>query len=188
MRSGAGKKWVYSIAILAFGVVTLPVTAPMFYLTTDYLRGHPQGRHGAQPEHLVGLWSRDVTVESDFLGQAFYLMPDGRLVGTPGLTFRRWHFDNNKLYVDSVSMCGNCFQGNVTTERLVSFESVDRINISDPNGEVRSGIVGKYSRVVISPQFKAELRKREESESEKESFKARRMLMVIEHFERLTKS
>jgi hypothetical protein len=132
----------------------------------------------------VGLWVRDETVIYDYKGQAFYLMPDGKIAGTQGMTFRRWHFDNDNLFLDSWSGCGNCYHGVQTTERTAEFSGPDTLLITDKTGAAKKGVVGKYRRVKITEALKSELDLLRKSENEEESFKARCTVNAIEHYER----
>ncbi len=179
-----GRRWIYLVAFLAVGFLLLPIIEPYFFSIRDQLRGHPQGAHGTHPQKFVGLWVREETVMYDFTGQAFYLMPDGKIAGTQGMTFRRWHFDNNTLFLDSWSGCGNCYHGVQTTERTAEFSGPDALLITDKTGAAKKGVVGKYRKVKITEALKSELDLLRKSENEEESFKARCMQNAIEHYER----
>lgn len=145
-----------------------------------------QGRHGTLPDRFVGLWVRDTKIEFDTLGQAFYLMPDGRFAGMPGMTVRRWHFDGNTFFVDSVSRCGNCYQGNVTSEASATFSDPDHmILVSRDKGQTK-GFVGHYRRIQITKELKDLMAKQSESEDDEISFRARMVKKVIEHQEALS--
>ena len=120
----------------------------------------------------------------DYTGQAFFLMTDGKIAGTQGMTFRRWHFDNNTLFLDSWSGCGNCYHGVQTTERTAEFSGPDALLITDKTGAAKKGVVGKYRRVEITEALKSELGLLQKSETEEESFKARCTFNAIEQFER----
>lgn len=159
----------------------------MFFPIRDALRGHPEGPHRTQPQKFVGLWIRDKSVIYDFLGQSFYLMSDGRFAGMSGMTARRWHFDNNCLFIDSVSLCGNGYQGNVTTEYSINFVDADQLIVTNRNETAMRGISGRYRRVEITGALKAELSRLEKSKDEGVSFKARSELMAIKQFENLSK-
>lgn len=172
------------VALLAVGFLLSPVISPYFYAIRDQLRGHPQGAHGTHPQNFVGLWVREETVMYDYRGQAFYLMPDGRIAGTQGMTFRRWHFDNNTFFLDSWPGCGNAFRGVETTERTAEFSGPDVLLIADKSSAAKKGVVGKYRRVKITEALKSELDLLQKSENEEESFKARCRLNAIEHYER----
>src|SRR5438105_5040543 len=107
-RRGRNKMYfIIGVPLLCIALAPFPLGLGMIYPIRDILRGHPQWPHGAQPLNFVGLWIRDESVMYDFVGQAFYLMPDGRFAGLSGMTERRWHFDKNYLFIDSVSRCGN---------------------------------------------------------------------------------
>jgi hypothetical protein len=173
--------------LFCFALAPFPLGLGMIYPIRDHLRGHPEGPHGTQPRNFVGLWIREESVKYDFLGQAFYLMPDGRFAGMPGMTKRRWHFDDDCLYIDSVSLCGNCYQGNVTSEHTIKFIAADHLLVTNRNMNVKRGITGQYRRVEITDAFKSELSRLEESSDEGESFKARSALRAIEQFEILSK-
>lgn len=155
----------------------------MIYHISDFFRGHPQGYHGTQPARFVGLWVRDESVIYDFLGQAFYLMPDGRFAGMRGMTERRWHFDADRLFIDAVSRCGNCYAGNVTTELKVELKGEHEISVTSGSENPKRGILGTYRRVEITEAIRADLARRLESTDEVESFKARCVLSAIEDFE-----
>src|SRR5688500_5453773 len=117
-------RWYFIIGAPLLWFVLAPFSlfgCGMIYPVWDVLRGHPAGRHGAQPPSFVGFWIREEVEMYDFLGQAFYLMPDGRFAGMAGMTSRRWHFDDDRLFIDSVARCGNCYQGNVTAEHSIRF-------------------------------------------------------------------
>ncbi len=102
-------KWYFIVGLPLFSFVLgpFPFGIGLYFPIRDNLRGHPQGRHGTQPSDFFGLWVRDKSIEFDFIGQAFYLMPDSRFAQTTGMTERHWHFDNNCLFVDSFSRCGH---------------------------------------------------------------------------------
>lgn len=172
--------------MLYFALAPFPPGLGMVYLIRDTLRGHPQGSHGTQPQNLVGLWVREETLMYDFLGQAFYLMPDGKLAGTQGMTERRWHFDNERLYIDAVSRCGNCYRGNVTTKHTTQFVGADQLIVTN-RLNAKKGIVGTYRRVEITDALKPEMSRLEQSKDEVESFKARSVLRAVEHFEMMSK-
>lgn len=159
----------------------------MIYRITDSLRGHPQGPHGTQPARFTGLWVRDESVLYDFLGQAFYLMPDGRFAGMRGMTERRWHFDANRLFIDAVSRCGNCYAGNVTTELKIVFKGDDEMTVIDGSVISQRGIVGRYRRFEITDHLRLDLTLLAESTDEEESFKARCVLRAIKDSESLSK-
>jgi len=173
---------------LFFALAPFPFGLGLIYPVRDTLRGHPQGPHGSQPQEFVGLWVRDESVMYDFIGQAFYLMPDGRFAGMPGMTLRRWHFDANCLFVDSVSQCGNCYQGNVTSEHTIKFVGLDQLLVKNRAEDKKHGIAGHYRRVEITDDLKSELRRLDKSDDEAASFKARTVLKVIDHFETRSKS
>ena len=182
-------KWCFilGVPLLSFALAPFPLGCGMIYPIGDTLRGHPQGAHGSQPQNFVGLWIREETVMYDFLGQAFYLMPDGRFAGMGGMTQRRWHFDDNRLFIDSVSRCGNCYRGNVTTEHDIKFVDADQMIVTNQDKLAKRGIAGKYRRVEITGALKSEMSRLEESTNEGESFKARTVLRAIEQFEILSK-
>jgi hypothetical protein len=175
------------VPLLCFVLLPFPIGCGLIYPIRDVLRGHPAGTHGSQPQKFVGLWIRDETVEFDFLGQAFYLMPDGRLAGLTGMTERRWHFDNNCLFVDSVSRCGNCYSGNVTTEHTISFSGEGKMFVTNKNKAAKRGIAGNYRRAEITGDLKAEMSRLSRSANDDESFRARMVLRAVEMFEGLSK-
>jgi len=158
----------------------------MIYPIKDSLRGHPQKPHGTQPPKFVGFWIREETVMFDFVGEAFYLMPDGTFAGRSGMTSRHWHFDNNRLFVDSISRCGNCDRGNVTTEYTVNFVDSEQLLITNRDKSAKRGIGGTYRMVKITDDLKANLARMQESKDEDKSFKARCAIAAIEQFESLS--
>ncbi len=190
------RRWVQRGKIFAVvGLPTLLVLAffslfglgPFVYPITDALRGHPHGRHGTQPLKFIGLWVRDETVEYDSFGQAFYLTSDGRFAGSMGMTERRWHFDKGHFYVDSISHCGNCNHGNITTEASVTFTDADHMTLSSKDTVEGRGLVGHYRRVQITPDYTALVAKQMDSEDDTTSFRARSVERAIQHFEFLSK-
>lgn len=186
----AKRIWNFIIGVplmcFVFGPLPFPLSLGFYYPIRDHLRGHPDGRHGTLPDRFVGLWVRDTTIEFDTLGQAFYLMPGGRFAGMPGMTVRRWHFDRNTFFVDSVSRCGNCYQGNVTSEASASFSDPDHmILVSRDKGQTK-GLVGHYRRIQITKELKDLMAKQSESEDDEISFRARMVKKVIEHHEALS--
>lgn len=190
IRNVLGKYKVYliiGVPLVFIALAPFPLGCGMIYPIGDSLRGHPQGPHGNHPQKFVGLWIRDETVMFDFLGQAFYLMPNGRFAGMSGMTERRWHFDDNSLYIDSVSRCGNCYQGNVTSEYSVRFIGTDQLLVENNSKDVKRGIGGKYRKFEITDNLKAELSRQEHSTDENGSFKARTIQRAIEQFERLSR-
>jgi len=182
-------KWYFIIGVplICFALIPFPIGCGMIYPITDRLRGHPEGPHGSHPQRFAGLWIRDESVEFDFLGQAFYLMPDGRFAGMPGMTQRRWHFDDGCLFIDSVSRCGNCYQGNVTTEHMVTFNGATKMLVSNKDKNATRGIAGTYRRVEIDAALKANMNLLKESPDEVQSFRARMVLKAIDQFESLSK-
>lgn len=182
-------KWCFIVGVplLCFALAPFPLGCGMIYPISDTLRGHPQGPHGAQPQNFVGLWIRDEAVMYDFLGQAFYLMPDGRFAGMGGMTERRWHFDDNCFFIDSVSRCGNCYQGNVTDEHTIRFIGADQLFVTNRDEDANRGIAGKYRRVEINGALKSEMSRLKDSVNEGESFKAHTVLRALEQFELLSK-
>lgn len=183
-------KWYFIVGVPLLWFALAPFSlfgCGMIYPIRDTLRGHRQGPHGSQPPNLVGLWIRDEYVKYDFLGQAFYLMPDGRFAGIPGMTRRRWHFDDNRLFVDSVSLCGNCYQGNVTIEHTIKLVGADQLFVTNRDKAAKKGIAGEYRRVAVTGTLKSELKRLKESKDDSKSFKAHTVLMAIEQFENLSK-
>lgn len=178
--------FIVGVPLVCFALAPFPIGCGMIYPISDNLRGHPQKPHGAQPQHFVGLWIREESVMYDFLGQAFYLMPDGRFAGMQGMTVRRWHFDDECLFIDSVSRCVNCYQGNVTTEHTTKFNGADQLYITNRNENTTRGLAGNYLRVEITNELKSDLSLQAESKDEGESFKARCVLRAIEQFETLS--
>ncbi len=179
--------FIVGVPLLFFALTPFPLGCGMIYPIRDTLRGHPQGSHGTQPQKLVGLWIRDESMTFDFLGQAFYLMPDGRFAGMPGLTERRWHFDDNTLFIDSVSRCGNCYQGNITTEHTIRFVGADQLFVTSRNKKAQRGVAGKYQRVETTDALKSNMARLQESKDEGESFKSLSVLRAIKQFENLSK-
>lgn len=178
-------KWFFIIGVpvLGFVLVPFPIGICMIFPIVDTLRGHPEGPHGTQPAKFVGLWINEKAVKYDFRGQAFYLMSDGRLAGMNGMTSRRWHFDDGSLFVDAVSHCGNCYQGNVTSSYSVHFKDENHLTISNRDPNVSRGIGGHYERVDITAALKSEYEAMANSQDDDESFKGRNVLQVIEAFE-----
>lgn len=182
-------KWYFIIGVpmVSFVLAPFPLGMGMIYPITDTLRGHPQSPHGTQPKNLVGFWMREESKKYDFLGTAFYLMPDGRFAGNGGMTSRRWHFDDDVLFVDAVSRCGNCFAGNVTSTHSIKFDGPDRLHIVKKDGNVERGIAGNYRRVKITDALKAEMTRLGQSKDDEEFFKGRAVMGAIDHFENLSK-
>ena len=186
----ARKKWHFIIGLPLFSFLFLgpiPVGLVFYYPIRDKLRGHPQGHHGTQPPQFVGLWVRDKVEEFDFIGQAFYLMPNGRFGQMTGMTERRWHFDKNRFFVDAVSRCGNCYQGNITSEFTAKFLSPDQLVITKDNKESEREIGGIYRRLQVTDKLKAEMNKLAMSDDDSESFKARMVLEAIKFSESYSK-
>jgi hypothetical protein len=179
--------FIIGVPLLCFALAPFPFGFGMIYAITDSLRGHPIRPHGSQPQNFVGLWVREESVMFDFVGQAFYLLPDGRFAATGGMTQRRWHFDNNRLFIDSVSRCGNCYRGNVTTYYSVQFVGTDQLIVTNLNEHTKRGVAGKYRRHEVTDTLKSEFSRLEESKDEGESFKARSVLRAIELSEVMSK-
>lgn len=171
------------VPLLCVGFGPFPYGCGLGYPILDRLRGHPDEPHGTQPPSFVGLWVHDQPIPFDFQGQAFYLLPDGRVAGMQGMTVRRWHFDKDRFFVDSVSRCGNCYRGNVTAEYNVAFKGPSEIFVTNRDVSVTRGIRGTYHKVTITDSLRSDLNRRKDSKNESESFKARHVLRVIEHFE-----
>jgi hypothetical protein len=180
--------FIIGVPLLSIAFAPFPLGCGMIYPLRDHLRGHPQGRHGTQPQNLAGLWVRDETVMYDSLGQSFYLMPDGRLAGTGGMTERRWHFDNSRLFMDSVSRCGNCYQGNVTDEHKIKLIGADQMSVTNTDKDEKRGIGGQYRKVEITENLRSEVGNLHESKNELEKFRAGCVLNAIQHFEVLSRS
>ncbi|MEI7985204.1 MAG: hypothetical protein WCI55_06215 [Armatimonadota bacterium] len=178
--------FIIGLPLLSCGLSPFPFGCGLIYSIGDTLRGHPQMPHGTQPPSYVGLWIRDEFVQFDFVGQSFYLMSDGKFVGIAGMTRRCWHFDNSHLFVDSVSLCGNCYQGNVTTKYTTQFIDSDQLLITNQNKNAEKGISGHYRRFKITAALKSNLNRLKESPDEDKSFKARSVLYAIEGFENLS--
>jgi hypothetical protein len=177
--------FIVGVPLLCAALAPFPGCGLM-YPIRDTLRGHPQGPHGTQPKNLVGFWIREESVMYDFLGQAFYLMPDGRFAGMRGMTVRRWHFDDDRLFIDSVSRCGNCYRGNVTAEHTIRFVGAEQLVVTNRDENAKRGVGGKYRRVEIDDALRSEMSRLSESTDDGESFKARTVLRAIEHFETLS--
>lgn len=183
------RKWYFILGVPLLWFILAPFSlfgCGMIYPIVDTLRGHPEGPHGTHPARFAGMWIRDKVIEYDFLGQAFYLMPSGRLAGMMGLTERRWHFDDDRLYVDAVSRCGNGYQGNVTTTYKVKFVGDDQIVVANEGKDATRGIQGTYRRVRIDAGKKAELTQLAKADGA-EGFRSRMVLQAIESFEILSK-
>jgi hypothetical protein len=183
-------KWYLIVGVPLLWFVLAPFSlfgCGMIYPIMDTLRGHPQGAHGSHPQKFAGLWIRDEYVEFDFLGQAFYLLPEGRFAGMMGMTERRWHFDDNCLFIDAVSRCGNCYAGNVTTEHTIRFDGADQLLVTNKDKNATRGIAGRYRRVEIDAALKKEMTQRAKSTDDEQSFKARMVLQAIDQFEHLSK-
>jgi hypothetical protein len=178
-------KWwlIVGAPLLWIVLAPFPTGLGMIYPIWDILRGHPAGRHGAQPQNLVGFWIRDEVEMYDFLGTAFYLMPDGRFAGMPGMTVRRWHFDDDRLFVDAVSRCGNCYRGSATTQYTIQLVGADRLLVTPVDKDADRGIGGSYLKVEINPALRSRMGRLEKSVEEDESFRARTVLMAIEQHE-----
>lgn len=181
-----GRKWIKKTAIFfavavpaCFFLAPFPFGAGVIFTIKDSLRGHPQRPHGHQPVKYVGLWVRDETEMYDFLGQAFCLLPDGNFAGMMGMTSRYWHYDHNRLYIDAVSHCGNCYQGNVTSEYELHFTGDNRLLILSLNGRERKGIGGVYRRVEIGSALQQRLTTEAQSADDLVRFKARMVLQAI---------
>jgi hypothetical protein len=182
------KKWWFIVGapLLLFVLAPFPIGLATIYPIRDILHGHPAGRHGAQPQNLVGFWIRDEVEMYDFLGTAFYLMPDGRFAGMQGMTVRRWHFDDDRLFIDAVSRCENCYRGSVTSQYTIQFVGADRLLVTPVDKDADMGIGGSYLKVEIKPTLKSRMGRLEESMDEGESFKARTVLRAIEQFEAMS--
>ena len=89
--------------------------------------------------------------------------------------------------VDAVSRCGNCYQGNVTSEHSIRFASVNQMFVTNRDKNAKRGIAGKYRRVEINGALKSEMNRLKESPDEGASFKARTVLRAIEQFDQLSK-
>jgi hypothetical protein len=178
--------FLVGVPLLSFILSPFPFGCGMIYSIEDNLRGHPEGPHGTQPPTFVGLWIRDELVPYDFFGQAFFLMSDGQLAGISGMTSRRWHFDNSSLFVDSISHCGNCYQGNVTSEYTTNFVGADQMLITNRNKLAKRGIAGTYRRFKITAALKLKMSQLSSSKNDDESFNARFVLEVIEQFDNLS--
>ncbi|MEQ1823776.1 MAG: hypothetical protein ABL949_14810 [Fimbriimonadaceae bacterium] len=197
VKSWLGRKnWylILGVPLLSFALAPFPFGMGMMFVVWDTVRGHPQWSHGSQPSKFVGLWVRDELVKHDFRGQAFYLLADGRVAGMAGMTRRHWHFDNNTLFVDSVSMCGNCYSGNLTTAHTIAFKGTDQLAAANKDTSAKRGITGTYRRIEITPALKAELNivrtseKYKSDELEDEWYRARYVLEAIEQFETMSKA
>lgn len=176
------------VPLLCIGFGPFPYGCGLAYPIMDNLRGHPDRPHGNQPRQFVGLWVRDESVIFDFQGQAFYLLPDGRVAGMQGMTVRRWHVDKDRFFVDSVSRCGNCYRGNVTAEYNVAFKGPSEMVVKNRDASVTRGIMGTYHKVSITDALRSDLNRRKDSKNESESFKAIHLLRVIEHCESMRKA
>lgn len=177
------KKWYFilGVPILVGALAPFPGLG-LIYAITDRLRGHPEGQHGTQPQNLAGLWIRRETVMYDFAGQSFFLSPDGKVLGFYGMTRRHWHYDNDRLFIDAVSGCGNCYRGNVTSEHKIQLLGPDQLLVTRENGGDR-GVAGVYTRVQIDDALKSRMSRLAESQDENERFNARMVLKAIEQYE-----
>lgn len=187
-KSWIKNMWLYLVAFMAIGFLFSPAFSAFYFPIRDQLRGHPQADHGTHPEKFVGLWVRDEVNLYDSMGQAFYLMSDGRVAGTSSMRFRRWHFDANTLYIDSWSGCGNSYKGVETTELSVNFNGPSLLRISSRSGSATKGVGGTYRRVIVNEALKSDLEHRQMSGDEKQRFKARMMLDAVRQFEVLSKA
>lgn len=180
------RKWYFIVGVPLLWFALAPFSlfgCGMIYPIVDTLRGHPEGAHGSHPPKFAGLWIRDESIEFDFVGQAFYLLPDGRFAGMTGMTERRWHFDDGRLFIDSVSRCGNCYQGNLTAEHTVRFEGADVLFVTNARKAATRGIMGRYRRFKVDEDLKSRLTHLAKATDEPKSFRGRMALTAIERFE-----
>lgn len=180
-------KWwfIIGVPLMGFALLPFPIGCGMAYPIRDVLRGHPQWEHGSHPDKFVGLWIREEAIEFDFKGQAFYLLPDGLVAGLDGMSRRRWHYDNDKFFTDSVSLCGNCYAGNSTSAFKIAFRGANEMVASNLDSSVTRGIGGTYRRFEVSDGLKANMKRLSESTDDKENSKGRNVLRVIERVESL---
>jgi hypothetical protein len=170
--------------LLFFLLAPFPIGCGFIYEVEDELSGHPRRLHGDHPQNLVGLWVRDEYIEFDFTGQAFYLLSNGRFAGNPGMTIRQWHADGDRLFIDSVSLCGNGYVGNVTSVHTVEFLGPDQMLVAHvTNANAKRGIMGTYRRVELTDAYKEEMERLSKSEDEEQNFRGYRTLLAIQQYE-----
>ena len=111
-------------------------------------------------------------------------MPDGYVAQNGGMTERRWHFDRDRLFIDAVSRCGNCYQGNVTSEFKTKFVGHNQLTITSTGKVSERGIGGVYRRIPITATLKNEMSLLSKSDNYAEFSKAVTVLNAIETFEK----
>lgn len=149
----------------------------------DALRGHPHGTHGTQPSEFVGLWIPVGPSNDESVKQAFYLTSHGRVGGRSGMTSRRWHFDNKTFFIDAVSLCGNCYQGNVTCRFFTRFLGSNEVEMIPQDTPRWPKIAGRYRRVEVTDVFKEELNQLKDSSIDSERLNALNVLDAIKQAE-----
>jgi hypothetical protein len=191
LKPGLGSKiWYFIIGVplLSFAFAPFPGLG-LGSNIRDILRGHPGWAHGSHPQKFVGLWIRDDLVRHDFRGQAFYLLADGRVAGMAGMTERRWHYDDDRLFIDSVSRCGNCYDGQHTAEHAVTFSGADKMTAINADKSATRGIMGTYNRVEITDTLKSKMNHLAKSNKYDEEWDgARVVLAAIKQFELMSNS
>lgn len=110
-------------------------------------------------------------------------MSDWQVADIPSMSQRTWHYDKGRLCIDSVSRCGNCYSGIVTSEYTAAFDGTDRMELryADGHGPRYSGW---YKRVPISDTLRASMERQEQSGSDIERSQARMVLFAMDEFVR----
>lgn len=173
---------VITLPILWFILMPFPGMGLIFAII-DPLRGHPHGPHGTQPEKFVGMWIQEEPEMYGFRSSAFILMDNSRVADGPGMSFRHWHVDNDRFFVDYMSRCGNCYAGNQTGEYEYEFDGSDRMKITHVEGTFNLRYKGWYRRVEVTDEFVRKMEELEKSDYDAIGSQARWALFAIEQYE-----
>lgn len=159
------KKRVWLVVGLTLGVfVVLSLFDPSgpFGCATaiwSYMPPHSRIKHGSTPPEFEGIWVQMDAEE--YSTAAFALHKNGEANLWGGMVFFRWHYDDDRLFLESWTRCGSCWQGTTVREYAVVFDGVDRLTLS-PQHESRSGFsnpVGTFERITVTDELKERLQK-----------------------------
>lgn len=154
----------------------------LIYSITDPLHGHPSGAHGTQPAEFVGMWLQEEPEQYRMRSSAFVLMPSSDVADMPGMSYRRWHFDDGLLNIDQWSRCGNCYMGVINGKFRVEFDGSDRMKLSHVDGHDHD-YEGWYRRVEVTDELTAAMEEHKLAEDELLAMQARGALFAIEQYE-----
>jgi hypothetical protein len=148
----------------------------------DALQGHPARKHGTHPKDFLGLWIKEEPVEFGHVANSLYFLANGEFARTNGTLRRTWHYDEEVLYLDHVSGCGNCYRGVVTEKVTVYRQGNTRMRLVPWKDQGYSReIEGWYRRTDVTRELYEKMAIQSETSDYALSSQGRSVIDAIEH-------